>query len=352
MKKKVISVNAFGLLILMLFSTLFVQSQERYAIDRVKEGLRGKVKMLKETNYKAEGSGTRVQTLGMKSNPESNFIKEYNPQGRLILFTQFNAGENITSKEEYSYNARDQILHFEIYDASGTTIGKEEFKYDTYGNCNEYYRYSSSSNVLEHHKSKYDKMGRRFEHSESYDGGGYLNETVVYDTQGRKAKVIKKTSDSEEVTEYKYENGKLSEESFKVDGITDFKKRYIYKENFFVEVEKITDFGNSTEIRQLDDWDNLVYLKTTEKEVKFDSEGREIEVRQFKNNGELEKITFNKFDKSGNILESKSYNSDGNLAYRYEYHYVFDEEGNFTKKIKYNQDGKAEEVFERQIAYF
>tara|TARA_R110001592_G_C13186309_1_gene751651 strand:+ start:1219 stop:2043 length:825 start_codon:yes stop_codon:yes gene_type:complete len=195
------------LLLNILFLSLSISGYGQTNLEE--DGLKGKVKSVKETShtiidnfgrYKKERcwyitlrefnkNGRKINhyhyntdgtgTLSFKS------VYYYDIDGYLIEFNDIYGTDNLIHRKFiYKYDNNKKLIEENRYASNGSLIVKEIYEYDSNGNLIEYYYYDRKGNLYKKESYKYDYNGNRIENNKSYSDGSGSKETYKYNQKG------------------------------------------------------------------------------------------------------------------------------------------------------------------------
>lgn len=271
-------------LISLLILLFFMSSQVTYAqrankkkTDVQKADLFGKVKQIKEDQYKAEDKFGEIVQGSVGDLP--SVINKYNDKGYCIESFNRTADGKIKSKIIPKYDAKGNQIEYKIFDTDGQIVGLCTYRYDENGTRIEENHYNKEGILSDKVKFKYSNDGNEIG-QDYYQSDGKLSE-----------KVTKKYND----------NGNLLEEdNYNSDGTLTKKLYYNYdnKERVISIIQKNTE-------------DTSSYVEFTHK---YDDQGNNniIEMKHIsKNDSNQDKVTnIREFDKNGNWIKEIMYIDD------------------------------------------
>lgn len=304
--------------------------------------LRGEVKEVKEIQYALNEQDGEV----VKGEKRSILVSQFNRDGGLVEFTEYDAGEEAKEITAYRYNTGGFLTEEIHYYPDGTRGARFTYKYDDRNNL--------------------------IEHNELQPVGGLKGEdkkyTYKYDSYNNlvEEKLYLRYHDVEEntvfTTEYKLDkSGFVVGKSFSNDdGLL---RKYVYT---------VDDSGNALEEKEYFTDGALARVNR----MKYDTDGNMTEMAQYDIDGNLQQKQIMTFNTHGNALSSRTYDADEKLLreFVYEYdernqpvnftqifgerasmetitEYVYDSVGNWVSKQDY-ADGDLTYVAERMISYY
>lgn len=175
--------------------------------DLKEMNLKGNVKSVRQTTYKAVKIGDNVEKGGRKLERKSDldFFILFNANGNKSEQYLFKADSSLDRKLIYQYDDKGSTTQEDRYDADGTLTHKTAFSYT------------------------YDSKGKVTERIRTADGRSYTY-TSKYDDKGN---IIEWDADGKPESAYKYDgNGKVIEVAYyKADGGADWRYTYTYDSN-------------------------------------------------------------------------------------------------------------------------
>lgn len=324
----------------LLVFCLISNAQEIIRNDLLEKNLKGKVKKLIETKYRAREINGQVE----KDKFLNKTLYMFNEGGNLLKTGHF-VGDNVSW----------EYIH--IYDSNGNRI--EETRYEPDGSISWQKTYAYNNSGKQTEMESLGPNGKLiFKFISTYDAQGNITKKDRYGRSGREGHSFKFIYDPK---------GKLTEEYYlKPNQRTDYRIVYKYDNQ-----------GNKTELYLYDAKEKLQEKQT----FFYDEKGQLTENVIFDAPNFLpRKIIFSYNDKGdqnvrsrytveGQLLEKDTneyrYNETGNLTSR-KYHKFyqgakdtyedfqyanFDENGNWLKEI-YFSNAKAQVISEREIEYF
>ena len=164
-------------IILAILSVLYLVSygQLEKKNDLTEENLKGKVKSIKETTYKAVDKFGQIK----KGNVLNNYFTIYNKKGNTIEGNEYYSDGSLNYKTTYKYDEKGNKIEKNI-DGSVDRLGyKYTYKYDEKGNTIEQNIYYHGSRPAENYsyKYEYDKNNNWTQEIE------YFNTIPVYITE-------------------------------------------------------------------------------------------------------------------------------------------------------------------------
>ena len=169
-------------IILAILSVLYLVSygQLEKKNDLTEENLKGKVKSIKETTYKAVDKFGQIK----KGNVLNNYFTIYNKKGNTIEGNEYYSDGSLNDKTTYKYDEKGNKIEKNNYYYSGRLDSKTTYKYDEKGNNIEenIYYYDGYGYKTTY---KYDEKGNKIEKNidGSVDRLGYKY-TYKYDEKG------------------------------------------------------------------------------------------------------------------------------------------------------------------------
>ena len=149
--------------------------------DLTEENLKGKVKSIKETTYKAVDKFGQIE----KGDVLNNYFNIYNEKGNKIEDNFYDSDGNLSSKDTYEYDEKGNKIEKNVYDSNGRFHSKYTYKYDEKGNMIEDNVYDSNGRLYFKKTYKYDEKGNKIEEN-WYNSDGRLHSkyTYKYDEKG------------------------------------------------------------------------------------------------------------------------------------------------------------------------
>ena len=98
--------------------------------DLTEENLKGKVKSIKETTYKAVDKFGQIE----KGDVLNNYFNIYNEKGNKIEDNFYDSDGNLSSKDTYEYDEKGNKIEKNVYDSNGRLGYKFIYKYNEKGN--------------------------------------------------------------------------------------------------------------------------------------------------------------------------------------------------------------------------
>ncbi len=144
--------------------------------------LKGKVKSIRETPYKAVEKFGEVVKGDIYSNEELLFDEKGNITEKNI----FNI-ESLEFKWIYKYDENEKKIEDKLFSSNGNLISRQTYKYDEKGNLIETNSLNDDGSLFGKLTYKYDKKGNRIESSWfNNDGNLDSKHTLKYDEKGNK----------------------------------------------------------------------------------------------------------------------------------------------------------------------
>ena len=140
--------------------------------DLTEENLKGKVKSIKETTYKAVDKFGQIE----KGDVLNNYFNIYNEKGNKIEDNFYDSDGNLSSKDTYEYDEKGNNIEKNNYDSDGSLNSKTTYKYDKKGNKIEDNSYDSDGSLNSKTTYKYDEKGNMIE----YNTDGRFGEKYTY----------------------------------------------------------------------------------------------------------------------------------------------------------------------------
>lgn len=255
-----------------------------------KDGYKGKVKQVKESNYEAIvksgeiNTGTQIELNGFQA---------------LISCCKYTESGN---KVEDNYYSSENVLAFKI-----------SYKYDDKSNIIERNHYYQGNSVSKN-TFKFDDNGNLIEENEFKAGQLYCSTTNKYDDYSN---VIETNGEAHYCCDV---NGDF------------FEEKYSFKLTF-----KYDDKQNVIERNYYQDG----ILAEKQHTYKYDVNGNMLEDNEYEPDGRLSYKHIYKYDDNGNIIEHNS------VSWKYNY----DQQGNWTKRI-YFENNVPKQITFHEIEYY
>lgn len=262
-------------------------------------GLKGKVKSVKQTSYKAEDSSGVIR-MGIKKNASlgvtvnSNFNILFDDKGRIIKEKYYKTSGELEITSNHSYN---------------NTYMEETDESDLNGK------------IQIHRSYKYNSKGEKIESSSFliYDDGGNFNNKMIF-TYNDKGNLIgwdvyttKNKINLQRKSIYKYDDkgNQIENNMYTSKGIPAGKETYKYDE-----------IGNITE------------------QIYYNNDCKTIE----------KKLVF-KYDKEGNVILKEQYQPTDKISKKWVYKYKYDKNNNWIERVDFENEN-AMFILERELEYF
>lgn len=94
--------------------------------DLTEENLKGKVKSIKETTYKAVDKFGQIE----KGDVLNNYFNIYNEKGNKIEDNFYDSDGNLSSKDTYEYDEKGNMIEENWYESDGSLYEKHTYKYE------------------------------------------------------------------------------------------------------------------------------------------------------------------------------------------------------------------------------
>ena len=182
MKKIILA--TLSVLYLVSYGQLEKKSEKKN--DLTEENLKGKVKSIKETTYKAVDKFGQIKKGNVFYDGFSSpFTIIYNEKGNQIKICRYDKYGKIDNKNTYKYDEKGNIIEHNTYD-DGRLVFKDIYKYDEKGNKIEKNHYYYDGRLDYKTTYKYDEKGNNIEENiYDYDYDGYGSKyTYKYDEKG------------------------------------------------------------------------------------------------------------------------------------------------------------------------
>ena len=155
-------------IILAILSVLYLVSygQLEKKNDLTEENLKGKVKSIKETTYKAVDKFGQIK----KGNVLNNYFTIYNKKGNTIEGNEYYSDGSLNYKTTYKYDEKGNKIEKNTYKYDGSLNYKTTYKYDEKGNKIEKNNYYYSGRLDSKTTYKYDEKGNTIEQNIYYHG--------------------------------------------------------------------------------------------------------------------------------------------------------------------------------------
>jgi hypothetical protein len=322
-------------------------SQNSNNNDLSRYGLMGKVKSLRTVKYEVLGTYKAIKkgkALADKYTDGSNSLVRFDKQGYIVSGERYNSDGSLYLEYNYKYNK--QYGHTDIiYKLSdGSITGKDKRKYDDNGNLIEVnHSCDSTGNNCYKYIYKYDEKGRMIEHIQ-YNSFALLDTKYTY-----------KYDDKDNLIEENYF-------TYNSKGVTNHIKETYKYDNKGNEIEKIilhVDVNISKKLLSKYDKNNKVIEENwynsegpdSKSFYKYSNNYKKLKLKCFSEEDILTKMTIEKYDDKGNIIECKEYNSEKELGWHQEIRYVYDNKGNWIKKTEY-RNKTPYSIIQREINYY
>ena len=331
--QKTLKMKSKLFLILLFPILIFGCSKLKAENDLDNENLKGKVKSIKYTAYKASekfGEIEKGEIISFFKNEETF----YNKAGFITEKVKFNEDFTVRATKKISYNEKYKPTEENYYDNNNQLLGKTKYQYvDTL--INQENTYNSNGKLIRKIKYQYDKNNNAIK-EETTDSTGNQSKLFLYEYDQNKNLLETKS----------YSEGKLLSS---VKFIYDKKGRKIefYRKNHF-------------------------YNNEEEKETyKYDEKGNLLQQDNYTNNSLLSSI-FYSYDENNNLINEKrtcfeigvawcpsyekqySYDKNNNLieekSENNKEEYIYDDNGNWTQRI--NMTDNIPHLIERIITYY
>ena len=155
-------------IILAILSVLYLVSygQLEKKNDLTEENLKGKVKSIKETTYKAVDKFGQIK----KGNVLNNYFTIYNKKGNTIEGNEYYSDGSLNYKTTYKYDEKGNKIEKNTYKYDGSLNYKTTYKYDEKGNKIEKNIDGSVDRLGYKYTYKYDEKGNTIEQNIYYHG--------------------------------------------------------------------------------------------------------------------------------------------------------------------------------------
>ncbi len=333
--------------LMLLGFCLFFVSNLLFAHGEVmvlRTGLKGKVKTLKITCYKASGKIGHARR-GAKMYFPFPYSLHFDKQGNMLKrqFYDYESGR-IKSKSLYKYGKSNQVIEelryrYDRRDIKNPLESKTTYKYNRLDSLIErnyiyYPNLSSSGRNLVTYNDKGHKLSERsyIHGDECFHYQGY-----TYDKEGR-------------LIEHIY--GRSWRDTFKYDTKGNMIERCSY------------DVGKPNVLN----WKSI-YAYDTEghkiSEFSYDNKGKcyKKKLWYYNNQGHLDRVLVSgadgslierevyRYNKMGDVISYTDYNAVEEKSYNYTCEYAYDKQGNWIKEVQYF-NGVAERITEAVIIYY
>jgi len=275
---------------------------------------------------------------------ETEILYYYRPQRSTTVAEGLKG--NVRSVRETSYKAVEKFGEIQKGERE-----REDGMFDSYmiynktGNYTELNLYFPDGRLSGRTVVRYDESGNQLQ-KEHFDEGGTLEETHTCRADDRGNIVVEETIRSDQdgnpekttiTNNYDPGGNKIENHYIKSNG-RDWKTTYEYDNQ-----------GNQIEQTSFDENGNVNMRWIS----KFDQNRRKTEMKRYQQ-GKLDFSYFWKYDDQGKMSEESGYNADGSLSFRnsYQYpHYEYDREGNWIQCIDF-ENGQPAYILEREITYY
>jgi len=141
---------------------LFCICQNTKKIDWEKDGLKGKIKQLKQNYYDASLEHNKIVQNKRNNGYNMNYFKQYNNKGNCIELSYHNANDSLITKTLFDYNDKGCPIEERLYVPKGHLSSKSSFMFDDKGNLIGKNNYNTSRN-LSKNTWQYDDKGNIIE---------------------------------------------------------------------------------------------------------------------------------------------------------------------------------------------
>ena len=157
--KKIILV-ILSVLCLVSYGQLEKKSEKKN--DLTEENLKGKVKSIKETTYKAVDKFGQIEKGDVLVDSSAVYtddgrFKIYNEKGNKIEENYYNSNSSLIYKNTYKYDEKGNKIEENYYNSNGRLYSKTTYKYDEKGNIIEENHYDSNGRLDSKYTYEYDK---------------------------------------------------------------------------------------------------------------------------------------------------------------------------------------------------
>lgn len=262
--------------------------------DLESEGIKGDVRSIRETSYRA------VEKFGELQKGERE--SEYNVDTYSI------------------YDRHGNVTEMNFFLPDGSLSGKTITRYDEQGNELERYEYDSEGVLEERSISQADDRGNLIEKVVIRPGmegnEGKRIWKYMYNQDGKQTEIHYLTSDgrdSRTTFEYDSHGNQICQTSYGPEGIPD-----------------------------------MCWMS------RYDDNNRKTEMTRYKKERLDFRFTYT-YNEEGKMVEASGFNADGSLSFRNTYHdddeYAWDTHGNWIQRIEF-ENGKPTYILERDITYY
>ncbi|AFL96689.1 hypothetical protein ACQ1Q1_08150 [Ornithobacterium rhinotracheale] len=177
--------------------SLWACDKQHKKTDAEEMHLKGKVKSVKQTTYKAVEKFGQVERGSESGFNNDNFYVVFNEKGNCIEEVRYNSEGNIDRKSTLAYDEKENCIERVRYNAEGSIDEKMTLAYDDKGNKIECVFYNSDDSIYSKSTYAYDEKGNCIEevwyNSEDsidvkstyfYDEKGNVRTVVWYDSEG------------------------------------------------------------------------------------------------------------------------------------------------------------------------
>jgi len=276
------------IVVIIFFIPNFISSCGNLNNDLHDYNLKGKVKSVRETSYKAIDRFGEIQKGDIidEFSLFSNYYVLYNNRGNILTEIEYDLDGSIDNKSTYSYDKNNRVLEIIWLNNDGSQ-DRWISKYDEHGYLVEDKWYEDDGSLY----LKYQYVN---------DNNGNILSTSCYAADGTlKSKFIKKYDQKNNLLEHKEYNS-LGEI------ILEQQNRYDKSGNRIEKIYKRSDFYN---------------------------------------------MSLSSYDDKNNVIEEIDYSSDGKVKEKRTYSYEYDKKNNWTTKIHY-RNGNPLYIIEREIMYY
>jgi antitoxin component YwqK of YwqJK toxin-antitoxin module len=215
--------------------------------DWEKDGLKGKVKSIREITYEAvekfgkltkgeifcdesgcfvyqrkyDTKGNKIEENRYYSNGslDDKYTYKYDDKGNLTEENRYKSNGSLDWKKTYKYDGKGNRTELNIYDSDGSLDREYTYKYDDKGNLIEENYYNSNGSLSWKYTYKYDGKGNNIEYNVYEDGSLDSKKTYKYDDKGNCI----------EMTEYNSDGSLKKKDTYKVAVQDDEVKKNIHK---------------------------------------------------------------------------------------------------------------------------
>mgnify|MGYP005857073581 CR=1 FL=1 len=351
------------LLIFFLFINCSKQNSDNnlFKNDWKENELRGKVKSFEEASYIAEDSFGIIKKK--YKNTSSKIIPKkiiFNQNGQMIEKVYYKKYNDKTgSRYVFKYDDSGNLIEKSSFDSKGILYAKRIYTYNKYGNKISEIKYNDKNDIESKEVIEYD--GRNKISKTEYGSNGKIKNKMLYeyDKDGNRIKYSRYNSNGELVykslSKFDKNGNKIEYLNYGSDGKLKNKNSLIYdRKDSLIEKIYFNYESKETQKNKYDKDGNLVESKTIfsdgsvfKETLEYDEFGREIKaILKTTDKSSMHETGYDKF---GNEIFYR-YTTENSIWFK-ETKYKFDKKNNWIKKTIYKQS-VVEYFIERNIEYF